>query len=162
MFILEVIDGEKVLESHKISPWKGDEVWTDLFEALETRYPSLPEGSIRNVELWDIDTAMDKLKALTKPEETKPCKRVTSAEIRQTLQQGETKLCNGTVKVIIKHEGGKGYVSQCLEYVAYITSPRFNTVYKTPGTIPPKGLIGFVEDLSCWLVDNLRNEMEPK
>lgn len=162
MFILEVINGENVLESHKISPWKGGEVWTDLFAALEARYPALPEGSIRDVELWDIDTAMNKLKALTKLEETKPCERITSAEIRQTLLQGGTKLCNGTVKVIIKHEGGKGYVSQRLEYVAYISTPRFNTVYKTPGTIPPKGLIGFVDDLSYWLVGKLRNVIEAK
>lgn len=79
------------------------------------------------------------------------------AEIKETLLGGGKKLYGGSVTVDIKHEGGKGFKSSRYEYVAYITTPRFNTVYKTPDTISPKGLIGFVDDLAYWLADKVKN-----
>lgn len=79
------------------------------------------------------------------------------AEIKKTLLEGGRSLYSGSVIVDIKHEGGKASKSLRYEYVAYITTPRFNTVYKTPDTIPPKGFISFVEDLAYWLADKLKN-----
>lgn len=77
------------------------------------------------------------------------------AEIKKTLLEGGKNLCDGSVTVDIKHEGGKGFKSSRYEYVAYITTPRFNTIYKTPDTISPKGFSGFVDDLAYWLADKV-------
>lgn len=63
--VLEVTRLGKVLETHKVSVWKTQQTFTELFEALETRYPALPEGSVKTVELWDIDSALARLNQIT-------------------------------------------------------------------------------------------------
>jgi hypothetical protein len=77
------------------------------------------------------------------------------AEIKKTLLESGKNLYGGSVIVNIKHEGGKGFKSLRYEYVAYITTPRFNTVYKAPETLEPKGFISFVDDLAYWLADKM-------
>ena len=85
---------------------------------------------------------------------------MTIAEIKKTLLDGGKNFYGGSVTVDIKHEGGKGFKSLRYEYIAYITTSRFNTIYKTPDTISPKGFISFVDDLACWLADKVKNSNE--